>query len=138
MHFYFHYCIFCRLSGGIAAAFIQMPSKHELEAFEKCVSVIIEILDLDAILPYLKTQNLLTQMETETLMSMHDTRVNKILFLTTILPRKGDKFFEKFIVCLLSSKTGTGHDHIVKSLTMALDEVKRTCPEEGIYVIIIM
>ena len=60
------------------------------------------------------------------------------MHLISELPRKGDGFFEKFILCLCKSKNGTGDDDIVKSLTAALGEVKKPHLEGGMSLTIIV
>ena len=66
-------------------------------------------------------------------MMMSESKLNydKAMYLISELPRKGDEFFGTFMLCLCNSKDGTGHDHIVKTLTVALDEVKSAYPERA-------
>ena len=83
-------------------------------------------------------QELLTQQEIEIMMSESKTNYDKVMHLISELPRKGDGFFEKFILCLCKSKNGTGHDDIVKSLTVALGEVKKSHLEGGMSLTVIV
>ena len=109
-----------------------MTLKHQQErkAFLKCTTKMLDNLSVNAIQPFLMEQDLLTQREIEIMMS-DKTNFDKAMHLISELPRKGDGFFEKFILCLCKSKNGTGHDDIVKSLTVALGEVKRSYLEGG-------
>jgi len=102
-------------------------SKHQLErqAFQKCSTQILESLNIAAILPHLIDQGLLTQREIEIMMNMSKTNYDKTLYLISQLPRNGDGFFEKFILCLCKSGIGTGHSDILKALTVELNDVKR-------------
>ncbi|XP_065886968.1 uncharacterized protein [Dysidea avara] len=110
-----------------------VPSKHQQEkkAFLKCSSIVVDNLSIPAIIPLLMEQELVNENDVDILISQHKTKLEKTMHLMCELPRKGEGFFEKFILCLCKSKTGTGHDFILKSLTTALNEVKGPQPEEN-------
>ena len=89
--------------------------KLEKKVFLGCSSAIFENLDIQAILPYLEREDMLTTKDYRTLINKFTTEVEKIEYLMYILPRKSN-FFGKFMYCLCLSKAGTGHDNIVKDL----------------------
>ena len=83
----------------------------------------MENLDIPIILPHLNSYELLNEKDRQTLLNTFITNVDKANYLLGILPRKDHGFFEKFLLSLCESKTGTGHGDIVKALTAALKEV---------------
>jgi len=95
-------------------------------AFRKCSVIIVECLDISAILPHLNSHGLLTEKDRQMLLNRAITDYEKAENLLDILPRKGDGFFEKFIFCLCKTKSGTGHDNIVKDLTTTFKKVKES------------
>ena len=103
-------------------------SKHDREriAFQKCSVTIANNLDIPTILPHLNSYELLNEQDRQMLIHTHYTNVEKANYLLGILPRKDHGFFEKFLLCLCESKTGTGHGDIVKALTATLKEVKES------------
>jgi len=115
-----------------------VPSKHkeEKQAFVKCSSIIMDSLSIPTILPHLMEQELVNENDVEILMNQHKTKLEKTMHLMCELPRKGEGFFERLILCLCKTKIGTGHNCIVKSLTSSLKEVKGlTQPEENAKVV---
>ena len=103
-------------------------SSIKVRAFQKCSKVIVENLDIQAILPQLLENGMLTLRDTQIMTIQTIPDFDKVLHLIVALPRKGDEFFEKFLLCLRESEPGTGHADIVKSLTTTLREVKETFP----------
>jgi len=103
-------------------------SKYQMEkkAFQKCSVTIVDNLDVPVILPYLNSHELLTEKDRQMLLNRALTDFEKAENLLGILPRKDDGFFEKFMLCLCQTKSGTGHDNIVKALTTTLKEVKES------------
>ena len=85
--------------------------------------MITEKLDISAVLPYLNQREMVTLKDYQFLKNRWITEVEKAEHLICTLPRI-DGFFEKFILCLCESKTGTGHNDIVKALTASLNEIK--------------
>jgi len=112
------------LSGGSNAPKL---STHQLErqAFQKCSTKILGSLNIAAIQSHLMDQGLLTQTQVEIMMDLFKTNHEKTIYLISELPKKGDGFFEKFILCLCNSATGTVHSDILKALTVELNDVKR-------------
>ena len=89
--------------------------KLEKKVFLGCSPAIFEKLDVQAILPYLNKEGMLTTKDYQTLINKFTTEVEKIEYIIYMLPRKSD-FFGKFIYCLCMSKSGTAHDDIVEDL----------------------
>ena len=138
LHSYVLSLLFCYRSSSSSDS-SPVPSKHQQEkkAFLKCSSIVVDNLSIPAIIPLLMEQELVNENDVEILISQHKTKFEKTMHLMCELPRKGEGFFEKFILCLCKSKTGTGHSFIIKSLTTALKEVKGPQPEENAKVVIL-
>jgi len=92
-------------------------------AFKKCSVIIVNNLDISAILPHLNSQELLTDNDYQFLLSRYITDVKKAQYLLDVLPRK-EKFFDKFEYCLRQTRTGTGHGEIAKALSESYKEIK--------------
>jgi len=86
----------------------------------------VEKLNIPAVVPHLLAKEMLTHRDTQIMQNLTTPDVDKATHLICVLPRQGDGFFEKFLLCLCESKVGTGHHDIVKSLTTTLKEVKDT------------
>jgi len=101
-------------------------SKHQMEiiAFQKCSTIIVEKLNIPSVVPHLLAKEMLTQRDTQIMLNQSIPDVDKTTHLICVLPRQGDGFFKKFLLCLCESKLETGHSDIIKSLTAALKEVK--------------
>ena len=98
------------------------PSKQE-KILAHCHPRIRNSLDIQAILPHLNQQDLLTSDERDILLqNSHSTRCNKIDHLLQWLPRKGEDALERFIQCLRSSSEGTGHRELA---TLLAEEAAR-------------
>ena len=102
---------------------VLSKSEREKLAFKRCSPLITEKLDISAILPYLNQQDMVTLKDFQFLKNRYITEVEKAEHLICMLPRI-DGFFEKFMLCLCKSKSGTGHNDIVKELTASLNEIK--------------
>ena len=98
--------------------------EHQLEkiAFQKCSVIIVENLDISAILPHLSSYQLLTQKDTQTLLNRSTTAVEKAQYLLEALPRKDRGSFKKFKNCLRRTQCGTGHGDILKALVESYHE----------------
>ena len=97
-------------------------SKQQLEEkiLLKCSVIIHDNLDIFAILPQLMAQEMLTKKDHQTLINLATTDVDKVHYLLSILPRKGEGFLHKFMHCLCETKDTTGHGDIVKALKAKL------------------
>ena len=102
---------------------------HQLgkNAFQKCSVIIVNNLDISAILPHLNSNGLLTQKDTQVLLNKSTTAVDKAEYLLEALPRKDCGSFKKFKDCLHKTQHGTGHGDILKALQKCYrEEVKNS------------
>ena len=103
--------LFCHLSVKL----ISHEWKQQKTVLWKCCPLIIEFLDIDAILPYLMSEELITDDDFDALRNIAKTRNDKILHLIGMLHKK-PVFFEKFLNCLHQSANGTAHAEIARKL----------------------
>ena len=105
---------------------IATKSKHEVEkhAFKKCSVIIVSNLDVSAIFPHLNSHGLLTDKDSQVLQNNYITNVDKAQYLLNVLPRKGKKFFDKFLYCLHQTRRETGHGDIAKALSASYKDIK--------------
>ena len=94
-------------------------------AFNKCHVILTESLNVQCIFPHLCANDLLTQDEKETLIVRCLTTHEKINKLMEILPRKGNGWLDKFILCLQSTSEGTDHSNIVQKLRHTRKQLER-------------
>ena len=100
--------------------------RHEL-ALQACSAEIFHKLNVSAIFPYLMKHNMLTLRDQQVLTNDHTPDHDKIGHILKILPKKGEGFYGKFVLCVCESKEGTGsaHDEIVKLLTTKIHEINQ-------------
>lgn len=98
--------------------------EHELEkiAFQKCSVIIVDNLDISAILQYLNSSQLLTQKDCQMLLNRSTTDMEKAQYLLEALPRKDSGSLKKFKDCLRRTQHGTGHGDILKALIKSYNE----------------
>ena len=84
-----------------------------------CHVILNNLLDVNTILPYMNRYQLLTRDENEKLTNPYTTTSDKVNYLVEILPRKGNGWLDKFILCLDDSTEGTGHSKIIEELKHA-------------------
>ena len=98
--------------------------RHEL-ALQACSAEIFQKLHVSAIFPYLMKYNMLTLRDQQVLTNDNIPDQDKIRHILKILPKKGEGFYGKFMLCICESKEGTGsaHDEIVKLLTTKIHEI---------------
>ena len=70
--------------------------------------MLVQNLDVSAILPYLNSKGLLTQKDSQMLLNRSITNVEKAEYLLDALPRKDKGFFKKFRDCLHKTQHATG------------------------------
>ena len=80
-----------------------------------------EKLDVDAILPHLDANELLTVDDRDLLMNITWIQSEKINYLIRVLPKKSYGWFDKFLDCLDKSTCGTGHVDIKQALSITYD-----------------
>jgi len=86
-------------------------------ALQRCSVTLHNSLDIEVIYPYLVTHGLTTQNDQEKLTHPNSTNLEKINYLTQMLPKKGSDWLDKFIKCLEeSSKEAPAHDEIAQEL----------------------
>lgn len=101
---------------------VELDSQWEKQRYVlwKCCPVIIHCLDITAILPYLMSEDLITDDDHDVLRNETTPRNKKIHHLIDVLPRKPN-LFEKFLNCLYQSSNGTAHAEIAKQLEGHID-----------------
>ena len=83
---------------------------------ENCEDI-LQSLNLEALIPHLLKNDLLTQSEYQELEVYKEMpRRQNRYFLLTVLPRKGREAFNMFIECLKAEKGHLGHRDLVKTL----------------------
>jgi len=119
------YLLFVYISSSFPSITPAENSKRQREetTFQKCSVTICKYIDISAIWPYSNSRELLTDNNYQMLLNRTFTNYEKAEYLLSILPKKDD-FFGKFMLCLCETKSGTGHDNIVKALTITLKEVR--------------
>ena len=95
--------------------------ERQKKALEKNYPVLIEKIDIGALLPHLIAMDLLTDEDKEILMNVAKTRTDKIHHLIDVLPRKAFGWFNNFLECLQRSSSGTGHADIIKMLSITYE-----------------
>ena len=102
---------------------MQPQAEKRRESEWNCVNKhhcrIIELLNVDALLPHLWEKGLLTRSERDTLYSKYLTPCQKATHLLTVLPRKGKCAFELFKECLSDCKDHLGHEDVLKCLVLS-------------------
>ena len=86
------------------------------EIILECNPALIELMDTSTLLPYLQREKLLTQAECEVLTCLSKTRTEKIRFLLSVLPTKGQHSFELFVRCLEEANEHKGHQELATLL----------------------
>ena len=89
-----------------------------------CSSSIVELLDFTAVVPYLCSNNLLTDENIRMLRNISISQKDKAQYLVYILPRKAEGWFGRFLDCLRQSSEGTSHANLIKELEVNLDDLK--------------
>ena len=102
---------------------VTLTQQHQLQTvtFQKCSDVIVNNLDVVAILPHLYSKDLITLHDLQKLLNSALTTMEKAQFLLDALPRK-DRFYEKFQDCLHQTKDGTGHSDILEALSESYNQ----------------
>ena len=95
--------------------------ERQKKALQKNYPVLIEKIDIGALLPHLITMDLLTDEDKEILMNVAKTRTDKIHHLIDVLPRKAFGWFNNILECLQRSSSGTGHADIIKMLSITYE-----------------
>ena len=109
---------------GTPATTTKLKLEMKRLAFKKCSAVIVDNLDISAIFPHLNSHELLTEKDRQKLLNNYITDVDKAQYLLNALPRKGERFFDKFVYCLHQTKRGTGHGDIAKALSTSYKHIK--------------
>ena len=102
---------------------VQSYEPLESTDWSRCLKehhrMIIEYLNVNALLPHLNEKYLLTPSENEVLYSMRTTPREQARHLLTILPGKGKKGFKLFLECLRDEKDYLGHKDLAKCLGLS-------------------
>jgi len=90
-----------------------------------CSPSIVKLLDFTAVVPYLCSNNLLTDENVRTLRNISISQKDKAQYLVYILPRKAEGWFGRFLDCLRQSSEGTSHADLIQELEVNLDDLKQ-------------
>ena len=95
--------------------------KQQRAVLWKCCPLIIQCLDVTEILPYLMSENLITENDRDILKNDNKTTDDKIHHLIKVLPKK-PYLFQKFLKCLYQSSNNTGHGAIASQLKELIED----------------
>ena len=110
------------MSGTVFVKPSESPSKTALRNVRAAIEA---ELDVNLILPYLRSYELLTQDQELYLRSFAIARVIKVRELVTWLPSKGPDFLEKFIACLTySAEEQMDHKHYALAKQLEIERAK--------------
>ena len=88
---------------------------HKL-ALKENQAYLVEHINLMSLLPHLNAQQLLSDAENEEMQLRHVTEHDRIIRLLTIIRKKGERGFRKFLVALEQASDHTPHHEIVERL----------------------
>ena len=122
LHLSFHRSTYHLLqSYDVACIRRQEKENRQKRTLVKNHLLLREKLDVDAILPHLDANELLTVDDRDLLMNITRIQSEKINYLIHVLPKKSYGWFDKFLDCLDKSTCGTGHVDIKQALSITYD-----------------
>ena len=96
----------------------------EKQALRSCCSALVQLLDINAVLPHLVAKQVLTVENRYFLTCESKSQQEKAEYLVYILPRKCKGWFVTFLDCLQLSTKGTAHADLAQKLKIQLDDLK--------------
>ena len=98
---------------------LEGESNHT-RALRENQPLIVKYLNLMSILPHLNANSLLTEAENQEMQLPSKTESDKIMSLVTILVKKGEEGFHRFLAALEAASDHPTHKTIAEALTSSL------------------
>lgn len=95
------------------------------QALNKCHPQLRDYLDPEVILPHLNSCGLLSDLDSQEIQNPTKVKYQKIDMIKEKLARKGEGWWDMFLMCLGQTDDGTAHGELKTALKNALDDLQQ-------------